>query len=68
MNDLDKIHIELYTPTGMFQGYFKGFSKGQTLSTWNKSEARHFASWQTASKTKDKIEEMTSGGLVCEIS
>ncbi len=70
MNNLDKLHIELYSTDGVFQGYLLHLkeSTGKVETTPNKYNARSFSTMSAASKVVTKVENITRGCIKCNIA
>lgn len=70
MNDMDKLHIELYSIDGVFQGYASHVSvaKQKVESVSNKQGALSFSTQSAANKICEKIYSITRGGLRCNIN
>lgn len=70
MNNMDKLHIELYNIDGVFQGYASHVSiaKQKVESVSAKQEALSFSTVRAASKVCERIHNITHGGLRCNIS
>jgi hypothetical protein len=68
-SSLDKLHIELYSLDGAFQGYAKHISesKNRVESTNIKEDALSYSALQTANKAAEKISKITNGCLRCSI-
>lgn len=69
-NSLDKLHIELYSVDGIFQGYLKSISTyyNKVESTNNIAEAKPYAKQETAAKDCNLVGILTRGGLRTNIS
>ena len=70
MNNMDKLHIELYSVDGMFQGYASHVSvaKQKVESVSTKQEALSFSTRSAANKVCEKIHNITRGGLRCNVN
>lgn len=70
MSNMDKLHIEIYSIDGIFQGYASHVSiaKQRVESTTSKSCALSFSTQGAANKVCEKIHNITHGGLCCNIS
>ena len=66
-NSLDKLHIELYSTDGVFQGYLKSVSvfHQKVTSIPNKLDAKSYAKVETAEKDARLVDIITRGCLVC---
>lgn len=67
---MNKLHIELYSTDGVFQGYLLHLKEktGKVESTPNKQLARSFSTIEAASKVAEKVERLTNGCLRCNIA
>ena len=65
-NSLDKIHIELYSTDGKFQGYLKSVSvyHNKVTSIDNKIDAKSYAKVETALKDCELVGVLTHGALI----
>jgi len=68
-NSLDKIHIELYSVDGIFQGYLKSVSVYYQKVTPinNIMEAKSYAKIETAHKDCELVGALTHGGLIARV-
>ena len=65
-NSLDKLHIELYSPDGKFQGYLKSVSiyHQKITPTNTKMDAKSYAKIETANGDCELVASLTHGALV----
>lgn len=65
-NSLDKLHIELYSPDGKFQGYLKSVSvyHQKVKSIGTKMDAKSYAKVETANGDCELVGRLTHGALV----
>jgi hypothetical protein len=69
-NSLDKLHIELYSLDGIFQGYASHVSeaKNKIDICQDKYNALYFSNMSTAAKCCEKIQTISRGCLRCEVN
>lgn len=69
MDSIDKLHIELYSIDGVFQGYASHVSvaKQKVESVTTKQEALSFSTQSAATKVCNRISDITRGCLRCDI-
>lgn len=70
MNNMDKLHIELYSIDRVFQGYASHVSVAnkRVESVPTKNGALHFSTREAANKVCKKIQDITEGCLMCSIN
>ena len=69
MNSINKLHIELYSIDGVFQGYASHVSvaKQKVESVTTKQEALSFSTQSAATKVCNRISDIARGCLRCDI-